>query len=137
MDMLSCSQHLKDIHERFVIICNVRFVWQHQLLLDSFWFILQVIEGLSLFPHCCRQCVSTGGAHLVVLLWCHGVLPYRYYVAEGVKLYSQETWRLVTEGKGVRMVEENISAVVRRASLFIFSQFLILFHLSLVGSVLC
>ena len=34
-----------------------------------------------------------------------------------MKVYSQETWRLVTEGKGVRMVEENIPAVVRTASL--------------------
>ena len=37
-----------------------------------------------------------------------------------MKLYSQETWRLVTEGKGVRMVEENISAVVGQ-HLFLFS----------------
>ena len=33
-------------------------------------------------------------------------------MAEGVKLYSQETWKRVTEGRGVAMVEENLEAVV-------------------------
>lgn len=32
-------------------------------------------------------------------------------MAEGVRLYSQETWRRVTAGRGVAMVEENIEAV--------------------------
>ena len=36
----------------------------------------------------------------------------RYYVAEGVKLYSQETWRHVTEGRGVALVEEHLGEVV-------------------------
>ncbi len=36
----------------------------------------------------------------------------RYYVAEGVRLYSQETWRNVTEGKGVSLVEKHIVGVV-------------------------
>ena len=62
----------------------------------------------SLLPAMCLNRLGTA-----TLLHCHGVSCYRYYVAEGVKLYSQETWRLVTEGKGVRMVEENIAAVVR------------------------
>ena len=34
-------------------------------------------------------------------------------MAEGVKLYSQETWRLVTMGRGVELVEENIEGVVK------------------------
>ncbi len=34
-------------------------------------------------------------------------------MAEGVKLYSQETWRVVTKGKGVALVEENIEGVVK------------------------
>lgn len=34
-------------------------------------------------------------------------------MAEGVKLYSQETWRLVTNGRGVALVEENIEGVVK------------------------
>lgn len=33
-------------------------------------------------------------------------------MAEGVKLYSQESWRQVTQGGGVGMVQDNISAVV-------------------------
>ena len=40
------------------------------------------------------------------------VLAYRYYVAEGVKIYSQETWRRVTGGRGVALVEENLEKVV-------------------------
>ena len=62
----------------------------------------------SLLP---AMCLNRWGT--AMMLYCHGVSCCRYYVAEGVKLYSQETWRLVTEGKGVRMVEENIAAVVR------------------------
>ncbi len=38
--------------------------------------------------------------------------PLRYYVAEGVRIYSQETWRLVTESRGVKLVEQHISNVV-------------------------
>lgn len=33
-------------------------------------------------------------------------------MAEGVKLYSQETWRRVTGGRGVVLVEESIGRVV-------------------------
>ena len=33
-------------------------------------------------------------------------------MAEGVKLYSQETWRCVTAGRGVALVEQNIGSVV-------------------------
>ncbi|VEL11690.1 unnamed protein product [Protopolystoma xenopodis] len=29
----------------------------------------------------------------------------RYYIAEGVRLYSQETWKLVTNGKGKQLLE--------------------------------
>ncbi len=35
--------------------------------------------------------------------------PFRYYVAEGVRLYSQETWRVVTQTRGVQLVEQDIS----------------------------
>jgi len=37
---------------------------------------------------------------------------YRYYTAEGVKIYSQETWNAVTDGKGKQLVEQHIDAVV-------------------------
>ena len=37
---------------------------------------------------------------------------FRYYVAEGVRLYSQETWRQVVGRKGVELVEEHIQSVV-------------------------
>lgn len=33
-------------------------------------------------------------------------------MAEGVRLYSQETWRQVTMGKGVELVEKYIDSVV-------------------------
>ena len=36
----------------------------------------------------------------------------RYYVAEGVRVYSQETWITVTKRQGVRLVEEHITSVV-------------------------
>ncbi len=39
-------------------------------------------------------------------------LSIRYYVAEGVRLYSQETWRVVTQTRGVQLVEQHIDKVV-------------------------
>ena len=39
-------------------------------------------------------------------------LFFRYYVAEGVRIYSQETWRQVTQGNGKEYVEEYIKNVV-------------------------
>ena len=36
----------------------------------------------------------------------------RYYTAEGVRIYSQETWNVVTGGKGKQLVEQHIDAVV-------------------------
>ena len=36
----------------------------------------------------------------------------RYYIAEGVKLYSQETWRRATAGRGVALVEKHLDKVV-------------------------
>ena len=39
-----------------------------------------------------------------------GVVP-RHYVAEGVRLHCQETWKLVTEMKGVQLVEKYIAQV--------------------------
>ncbi len=40
------------------------------------------------------------------------MFPLRYYVAEGVRIYSQETWRVVTENRGVQLVEQYIGNVV-------------------------
>lgn len=36
----------------------------------------------------------------------------RYYVAEGVRIYSQETWRQITNGKGRDLVAKHISEFV-------------------------
>ena len=36
----------------------------------------------------------------------------RYYIAEGVRIYSQETWRLVSKDQGKELVEKYISDVV-------------------------
>ena len=46
------------------------------------------------------------------------MLSYRYYVAEGVRIYSQETWRLVTAGSGKLYVEKYIQNVVRVSHIF-------------------
>ena len=40
------------------------------------------------------------------------VHAHRYYVAEGVRLYSQESWRIVTDNKGVELVGQYIKNVV-------------------------
>jgi len=37
---------------------------------------------------------------------------YRYYTAEGVRIFSQETWNAVTGGKGKQLVEQHIDSVV-------------------------
>ena len=37
---------------------------------------------------------------------------HRYYVAEGVRLYSQESWRIVTDNRGVELVGQYIKNVV-------------------------
>lgn len=36
----------------------------------------------------------------------------RYYVADGVRIYTQETWRKLSEGKGRDLVETFIDEVV-------------------------
>lgn len=50
----------------------------------------------------------------------------RYYVAEGVRLYSQETWRQVTGAEGKTLVEKYIDSVVRECLLS--SIFYIIFY---------
>lgn len=40
------------------------------------------------------------------------LLVCRYYVAEGVRIYSQETWKDVTDGHGRELVEQHISPTV-------------------------
>ncbi len=35
-----------------------------------------------------------------------------YYVAEGVRLYSQQTWRVVTQTRGMQLVEQHIKKMV-------------------------
>ena len=47
------------------------------------------------------------------------LMLYRYYVAEGVKLYCQETWRLVTEMRGVQLVEKYITQVMQDENHFL------------------
>jgi len=39
----------------------------------------------------------------------------RYYVAEGVRIYSQETWRQITDNHGRQLVEQHISPTVSAA----------------------
>nr|CAB3256599.1 importin-4-like [Phallusia mammillata] len=35
----------------------------------------------------------------------------RYYIAEGVRIYSQDTWKIISEGHGKQLVEEHIAYV--------------------------
>ena len=37
---------------------------------------------------------------------------FRYYVAEGVRIYNQDTWRQVTDGHGGSIVELYIKEIV-------------------------
>lgn len=37
----------------------------------------------------------------------------RYYVAEGVRIYNQDTWRMITGQNGKELVEEFIEPVVK------------------------
>ena len=46
-----------------------------------------------------------------LLLYHCGCVVTRHYVAEGVRLHCQETWKLVTEMKGVQLVEKYIAQV--------------------------
>lgn len=52
----------------------------------------------------------TGSKYLGVLL--PPLCLNRYYAAEGVRTYGHETWRLLTRGEGVRLVERHIDHVV-------------------------
>ena len=62
-------------------------------------FLLQLEEGRA------RE------EHFGVLL--PGMCLNRHYVAEGVRLYSQETWRLVMGNEGIRQTERHIEEVVQ------------------------
>ncbi|XP_019856793.1 PREDICTED: uncharacterized protein LOC100631796 [Amphimedon queenslandica] len=53
---------------------------------------------------------SSNTSHLPLLI--PPMCLNRYYIAEGVRLYSQETWRQVTMGKGTQLVENYIDKVV-------------------------
>lgn len=37
----------------------------------------------------------------------------RYYMAEGVRIYCQQTWKLVVGSKGIHFVEKYLDDVVR------------------------
>ena len=44
--------------------------------------------------------------------FCVNIVIFRYYVADGVRIYTQETWKKLSEGKGRDMVENYIDQVV-------------------------
>jgi HEAT repeat protein len=56
------------------------------------------------------KCAEVREAYLPALV--PAMCLNRYYVAEGVRLYSQETWRLVMQDKGIQYVEKHIDSVV-------------------------
>lgn len=37
----------------------------------------------------------------------------RYYIADGVRIYTQETWRIISQGQGKKLVEKYIDFVVK------------------------
>ena len=47
---------------------------------------------------------------------------FRYYVAEGVRIYNQDTWRQVTDGHGGSIVELYIKEIVSGRSTCGFSR---------------
>ncbi|XP_064404723.1 uncharacterized protein LOC135349967 [Halichondria panicea] len=65
------------------------------------------------YPHCYQPCATR---ELLVHLPSEERQPHlstllpamRYCVTEGVRLYSQETWRVVTQTRGVQLVEQHI-----------------------------
>lgn len=64
---------------------------------------MQVLLHACRYLHACRLHVHAG---MYIAARC------RYYIAEGVKLYSQDTWKRVTEGRGVTLVEQHLGKVV-------------------------
>ncbi len=81
-----------DIIERFSF-CSEDIVWVKHFWDGSTFLIITV----SLFSE---------GSLFIVFHYLS--LPLRYYVAEGVRLYSQETWRVVTQTRRVQLVEQHI-----------------------------
>ncbi len=65
-----------------------------------------VTEELSLLQYLSRSPV------LMFPVFHYLSLSLRYYVAEGVRLYSQETWRVVTQTRGVELVEQHIHKIM-------------------------
>jgi hypothetical protein len=63
------------------------------------------------FKWICRICQSQAFQNDIAGVRFPGV--HRYYAAEGVRVHSQETWNIVTQGKGKQLVEENIERVVQ------------------------
>ena len=51
-------------------------------------------------------------------------------MAEGVRLYSQESWRLITENRGVELVEQFIKNVVSTVDFFLLCSLSLLYSLS-------
>ena len=50
----------------------------------------------------CGQCFSM----------CYMVTLFRYYVAEGVRIYCQQSWKMVVGTEGKQLVEKHITEIV-------------------------
>jgi hypothetical protein len=59
----------------------------------------------------CRTLHDAALEHSTYYLSCDTVALYRYYMAEGVKLYSQETWRRFMGDHGRELVATHANAV--------------------------
>jgi hypothetical protein len=69
-----------------------------------------LLSSLSKHSSSSDACVTAHDAALTILL--PAMCLNRYYVAEGVRAYSQETWRLVAGTNGRTLVAQRIDRVV-------------------------
>lgn len=92
---------------RDINVCSHKLCPSHAYLL--YLIICLLCESMGAVPKSrswALTLVTTIIISFLVLYQC------RYYVAEGVRLYSQESWQIITENKGVELVGKYIKNVV-------------------------
>ncbi|XP_064404863.1 uncharacterized protein LOC135350079 [Halichondria panicea] len=116
-ELLKLADHLNEISQKLLTICEAAGQAAHPQRLKCCVCPHTSPQRKSTTPTHSDTCDQPTGYHFihgreVVLADCNygytAVLMLRYYVAEGVRLYSQETWRVVTQTRGVQLVEQHI-----------------------------
>ncbi|XP_064401506.1 uncharacterized protein LOC135347397 isoform X2 [Halichondria panicea] len=100
-------------------IVYIMFIDIYGTLIEKFSFCSEVIyslsrDGSTACPcyYQCRSLFFEGSLFIFPLYFTMYLsLPLRYYVAEDVRLYSQDTWRVVTQTRGVQLVKQYIHKV--------------------------